>query len=304
VSVESLISGFVRPLVSFYSPLTKSTWVGSVLGVVVFGAASFLGWQHFFPVQAGEGWRFEVYLDDIPRVSALVMDKQGNLYVSQEFRQEQGVVFRLSPDGVRQTIVNKLSKPDGLALFLESVAISQEGGELPVLLWRDGKTEQLFMGNSVEGLASDGHALFVIEDVKHDGRILKYDPSKKETSTLRDGLEEGEGLTVCPDGSLFYTEKKKGWIKKWNPGNNDEIIARDLHEPAFLMCNTEGMWITEDLTHRARVLLLDASGVMQTVLTNLRSPQTILSISKGRFLVAEQGRERILELSQNSIAKQ
>ena len=184
-------------------------------------------------------------------------------------------------------------------MFQDGVALSQEGGKLPVLLWRDGKTEVLFTGDSVEGINSDGQALFGIEDVKHNGRILKYDPSNKTTSVLRDGLEEGEGIAICPGGHLFYTEKKKGWIKKWKPGNlenNDEIIVRDLREPSFLMCDAEGLWITEDRTHRARLLRLDASGTMRVILSHLRAPQTIISIGPGRFLMAEQGRGRILEI--------
>ena len=171
-----------------------------------------------------------------------------------------------------------------------------EGGKHPVLWWRGGETRSLFSGDSIEGLASDGRNLFAIEDVKQNGRLLKYDPETKETMTLRDGLEEGEGVTVCPDGRLFYTEKKKGWIKKFSPGNDDEVIARGLQAPSFLLCNTEGLWITEDLTHRARFLLLDYSGAMHTILSHLRSPQTILSIGKERLLVAEQGRGRILEV--------
>lgn len=62
------------------------------------------------------------------------------------------------------------------------------------------------------------------------------------------------------------------------------------------MCNIEGLWLTKNLTHRARLLLLDASGAMYTILSHLRPPQTILSIGKERLLVAEQGRGRILEV--------
>ena len=233
-------------------------------------------------------------------VSALLFDWRDNLYVSQEFRNEKGAIVRLHADGSREEIVSKLSKPDGLALFQNGIAIAQEGGKHQVLWWRDGETRSLFSGDSIEGLASDGWNLFAIEDVKQNGRLLKYDPGRKEVITLRDGLEEGEGVTVCPDGRLFYTEKKKGWIKKFGLGSSDEIVARGLHAPSFLMCNAEGLWITEDLTHRARFLLLDASGAMHTILSHLRAPQTILAIGKEHLLVAEQGRGRILDVKRNA----
>ena len=89
-------------------------------------------------------------------VSALLIDRHDNLYVSREFRNEKGTIVRLHTDGTRQEIVNNLSKPDGLALFQNGIAIAQEGGKQPVLWWRDGETRLLFSGDSIEGLASDG----------------------------------------------------------------------------------------------------------------------------------------------------
>ncbi len=281
----------------------KNTRLTIALLLLGLGVSSFLTWQHYYPVQAEDGWSFKVFLDDIPKVSAMVVDRQGNLYVSQEFNKQKGGVFRLQADGTRQNIMTRLSKPDGLVLLQDGVAASQEGGKHHLLWWREGKIEQLFSGDSIEGLASDGRHLFAVEDVKQHGRLLKYDPETKETTTLRDGLDEPEGIAVCPDGKLFYTEKKKGWIKRFRSGGSDEIAVRTLREPSFLMCNNEGLWITEDLTHGARLLLLDASGSTRTILTHLRSPQTIISIAPARFLVAEQGRGRILELNRLANAK-
>lgn len=267
------------------------------------GALAFLGWQHFYPVQVAAGWSFRVYRDDIPSISAMVIDHQGTLFVSQELRNGRGSIFKLLPDGSRQDVMTNLSKPDGLVLYQGGIAISQEVAETGVFSWRDGSTEKLFTGNNIEGLASDGRDLFAVEDVKHGGRLLQHNPENKETTALRDDLEQGEGVAVCPDGRLFYTEKKKGWIKNLRPGRDDEIVARGLHDPSFLMCDGEGLWITEDLTHRARLLLLDASGATHTILSHLRAPQTIIALAPGRFLVAEQGRGRILELDHSSDEK-
>jgi hypothetical protein len=42
-------------------------------------------------------------------------------------------------------------------------------------------------------------------------------------------------------------------------------------------------------------LLLDSQGVLHVVPTHLRSAQTVLPTGANRYLVAEQGRHRILE---------
>lgn len=268
------------------------------------GAVSlYQAWKHYYPVQIAAGWSLNVYREDIPMVSALAVDKLGNLYVSQEFNHGRGVIFRLTPDGARQDILTGLSKPDGMALYRDGIVASQEGGEQPVLWWKEGRTQTLFIDDNVEGLASDGRSLFAVEDLKRGGHLLKYDLETKEMAFLRDDLEESEGVAVCPDGRLFYTEKKKGWIKRFRPGNSDEIIVRGLRDPGFVMCNGDELWITEDLTHHARLLRLDASGKLETILSHLRSPQTVIALTPTRLLVAEQGRGRILELNRLSNAK-
>jgi len=287
----------------FLQPQIRKLWLWLALAGSG-GACAYLGWQHYYPVQASDGWSFKVHLDDIPKVSAMVVDRQGNLYVSQEFNNQQGVVFQLQPDGTRRNIMTKLSKPDGLVLFQDGVVGSQEAEKRPVLWWREGRTEILFEGNTLEGLASDGHNLFAVADLKQGGHLLKYDPENREVTILRGDLEEPEGITVCPNGSVLFTEKKKGWVKRFQSGGKDEIVASGLHSPSFLMCDRDGLWITEDMTHRARLLLLDGAGRMHTILTHLRSPQTIIAITPTRFFLAEQGRERILELNRHPNAKQ
>ncbi|MCY1507108.1 hypothetical protein D9M68_413740 [compost metagenome] len=85
-----------------------------------------------------------------------------------------------------------------------------------------------------------------------------------------------------------------------HPEGQDPLALRGLREPGFLLCNREGLWITEDATHMARVLLLDAQGDLNVVLSHLHSPQTIVEASPGRCLVAEQGRNRVLELQRET----
>ncbi len=285
--------------------LTARRWIaGLVATAVLLAGAAFLLWQHFYPVEAAAGWSVRVYLDDLPKVSALAKDPEGNLFVSQEQSGRQGMVLVVDRDGRRQRVLEGLTKPDGLQSFKGGIAISQEVNDSPVILLRHSLTQVLFSGNSIEGLASDGHHLFAIEDRKAGGRLLKFDPTTGAVSTLREGLTEAEGVAICPDGGLFYSEKGRGWVRKYAEGGDDPIVAAALNQPSFLLCNAAGVWLTEDATHRARLLHIAPDGSIHTVLSGLRSGQTILEIGPGRFLVAEQGRGRILELTRVQNAAQ
>ena len=69
-----------------------------------------------------------------------------------------------------------------------------------------------------------------------------------------------------------------------------------LNQPTFVMCDPRGLWITEDATHRARVLLVDTQGRQHTVMSLLKAPQAIIAVGNGSYLLAEGGRDRVLEL--------
>ncbi|WP_145152060.1 SMP-30/gluconolactonase/LRE family protein [Pseudomonas oryzihabitans] len=273
---------------------------GLALGVAVLAAGfAYPVWRHFYPVSAAEGWRYREVATDIPMVSALALDADGSLFVTQEFSSRRGSLLRLLDNGERQPVLGELSKPDGLVMFQGGLVVSQEGGPLPVFLLRDGQHQFLFDGNDVEGVATDGQTLYAIEDLPH-GRLLSYDPQQRRLAVLRDGLEEGEGVARCPDGRLFYTEKAKGWVKQWQPGGTDTLVASGLDAPGFVQCSADGLWITEDATHGARVLLVQPDGRLVTVLSHLRSAQTLIPRGDGHYLVAEQGRNRILEFSRDA----
>lgn len=272
----------------------------SLAALTLMVVGGFVAWRHFYPVTAAAGWSYKVYLEGIPQVSALAKDGQGALYISKELGNERGVILRWDAHGNLSEALLGLSKPDGLVAFGDGVVVSQEAGDLPVLWLRGGRAEVLFQGRSVEGVATDGRHLYAIEDRAGDGRLLRYDPATRVLSVLRSGLSEGEGVAVCPDGQLFYAEKGKRWVKRWQADGDDLLVADQLNAPGFLMCNDEGLWITEDATHRARLLLLDKAGALQTILRGLRSGQSVVSLAPGHLLVAEQGRGRVLEVQRQS----
>ena len=266
--------------------------------VVSVAIVSMLAWQHYFPVTAGSGWTSKVYLDDAPNVSAMALDDHGLLYVTREYNKQQGTLFKQFSDGSFQQVLAGLDKPDGLGKFRGGILISQEGGEYFLLWLHDGRVEKLFKGRNIEGIDSDANYIYAIEDRKGDGRLLRYDPAAGQVVILRAGLLEAEGIAVCPDGRLYYSEKKNGWVKQYRAdANADPVMHARLNAPGFLACNREGLWIAEDATHGARLLHADSSGKLQVVLNHLRSAQAVLQVAPGRLLVAEQGRNRILEIN-------
>lgn len=267
---------------------------------VLAGGLLFLVWQRFYPVTAAAGWAYRVHLDDLPQVSALAIDREGSLYWTRELGNGRGSLFRRSTDGSVTEVLAGLSKPDGLLSFRGGLVVSQEGGEQGVLWLHDGQSETLLTGRNVEGLASDGRLLYAIEDQAVDGRLLRLDAVSGALSVLRSGLREAEGVAICGNGDLFYTLKGKatgkGSVRRWLADGSDPVVLGDLNAPGFLMCNEDGLWISEDETHRARLLLLDFAGRLHVILSGLRSAQTVLALAPGRYLVAEQGRGRVLLL--------
>ncbi|WP_291994844.1 hypothetical protein [Candidatus Accumulibacter sp. ACC003] len=271
---------------------------------VLFGALLLLyliyaSWRQFYPVSTAAGWQVQVYREDIAMVSALALDGKGGLYVSQELSSGQGKILKLQAGGRLTEVLGGLSKPDGQVMFRGGLVTGQEGGTLPVLWLHDGKAESLFKANNVEGIATDGQVLYVIEDAR-PGRLLRYSPDSGELAVLRAGLDDGEGVSVCADGRLFYTEKRQGLVKQWHAEGPDIVVAAGLNAPGFVQCTADGVWITEDATHMARVLLLESTGKLRVILDHLRSAQTIIPLEPGSYLVAEQGRQRILKLNRQS----
>ncbi|MGV6474072.1 hypothetical protein [Azotobacter vinelandii] len=256
----------------------------------------FMAWQHFYPVSAAARWEYEIAHSQVTRASALLQDGQDNLLAAEELKDGQGRILKIDVAGKREVLVSGLHKPDGLVHFQGGIAYSQEGGTHPVNWLFQGRVHALFEGTNVQGLEADGHYLYAIEDRKQDGRLLRYDASTGETRVLRSDLEEAESIAICPDGSKFYTEKAKGIVRRLSDDGADPIHLERLNEPSFLRCDARGLWISEDATHRARLLLLNPQGRLETVLTHLRAPQVLLPTGTDTYLLAEGGRDRILEI--------
>lgn len=268
----------------------------AVLGLAAVAALAFFAWQNFYPVQASGNWTVRVAFEDVAKAAAIVPSPEGGLYVSQELKDGKGSIIHIAPGGERETLFGGLSKPDGMVAAQGGLVFSQEGGSAPVKLYRQGDVRDLFDGVNVQGLWSDGETLFAIEDRKRDGRLFRYQWRDQRLSILRDDLSEAESITRCPDGTMLYSEKEKGLIRQLSADGTDAPLAVQLDKPSYLLCDSNGLWVSEDLTHRARLLLIEPSGRVQTILSYLKAPQAITRLAEGRYLVAEGGRDRILEI--------
>ena len=86
-------------------------------------------------------------------------------------------------------------------------------------------------------------------------------------------------------------------VRELTEDGSDPMVVDGLNQPTFLMCDARGLWINEDATHRARLLLIDKQGHRQTILSFLKAPQSIVPTTRGTYLLAEGGRDRVLELT-------
>ncbi|MFJ4346259.1 hypothetical protein [Pseudomonas sp. NPDC089401] len=264
---------------------------------LVAATLGFFAWQTYYPVQAAAGWEVEVLHRDVDKAASLLQQADGSLLVSRELDDGHGSILKITTHGDRVVMLDNLSKPDGMVAAEGGWVFSQEGGQAPVTLFRDGQFVPLFEGFSVQGLWNDGDRLYAIEDRKGNGRLMRYDWQSGQLDVLRSGLSETEGLTRCHDGRLLYTEKASGLVRALADDGQDPIVVQGLRNPTFLMCDQRGLWISEDNTHRARLLRVDAEGTQHVVLTFLKAPQSIVADGKGGYLLAEGGRNRVLHLT-------
>ncbi|PJI47794.1 MAG: hypothetical protein CTR55_17280 [Pseudomonas sp.] len=282
------------------APSLRRSALGLILkttSLVVVAAIGFFVWQGFYPVQSADGWSCAVLHRDVEKAASLVPLPDGGLLVSQELKDDKGNILHIAADGKRRVMIDGLSKPDGMIAAQGGWVFSQENDGKPVQLLKDGKVSTLFMGNSVQGLWNDGDDLYAIEDSHQNGRLLRYRWSDGQLTVLREHLQETESITRCTDGSLLYSEKEKGLVHRFTEDGKDPVLLAGLNKPTFLMCDERGLWISEDSTHRARLLLWNGQGEPRTILSFLKAPQSIVPDGKGGYLLAEGGRDRVLQLT-------
>lgn len=271
--------------------------------VLVVVAALVGAYVRFFPVMTWHGWKSEVAFSDVERVSALAIDSRGTLYATQEFKSGDGRIVKLVAGEPAVTVVSGLDKPDGLSMLGDELIISQEGGDFPLLKFSPAENKHVslpFRGNNLEQIwvydSDDNPVIYAVED-KPQGKLLVFDVNARTTSVLAEGLEEAEGVSRCPDGSILFTEKS-GTVSKLTGPNVYEPIVTGLKDPGFVLCTQDGFWVTEDATNHSRLMLFENTPPYsrKIVASHLRSAQYVLELPDGSLLLVEQGRNRVLRL--------
>lgn len=274
----------------------------SILISIVLISGGFLLWQHYYPVVAKDSWEYKVIHDDIAKASALYKDQFGNLIVAEELNDGKGRILNIAPDGKRTVLFDKLNKPDGMTPFQGGIVFSQEAGTYPVYWLVKDELRTLFEGTNIQGLTPEGRYLYAVEDRGEKSRILRYDSETETIDVIRTNLNEAETLAICPNGSKFYNEKESNRVRQLTEDGTDPIILDEtqVKEPSFLKCDARGLWIAEDSTHRARLLLLKPNGKLRVILTHLKAPQQLLQIDEDKYYLAEGGRDRVIEIQKTN----
>ena len=269
-----------------------------VVGIVATLIATVLGIYWGLQVKTLSGWEYQTEFSDLEGVSGLA--KQGDLlYATQELFENEGRLISISPNGKRELIVGSLQKPDGLVISLGNLIFTQETIRIPVFEVINGLPSPLFFATRAEGIASTLNGdLYVIED-RPAGELLKYSRHSGLLEVLISDLVEAEGVCVMENGDIYYTEKREGVVYRLDDEGASPFLT-DLKKPGYLYCDEirEGIWITEDRQNFGRLLFSDSMAEMTVIASGLKSPQSIVMDGEGSLLLAEQGRGRILRMSQ------
>ncbi len=258
----------------------------------------------YCPAMAWNGWELTTLAEGVDRVSGLALAGDGSLYVTQEYQAPGGMVLRLSADHVRRVVLSGLDKPDGIFFDDGDLYVSQEGGIYPVRKVSPSGDQQS-IGVEAANLEqiwlvrdSDDLLLYGIED-RPLGNIVRYDFASGKSEVLARGIVEGEGVSVCPDGAIYYAEKEAGEINRLTADGGKELLAGGLNKPGFVSCEAEGVWVSEDANLGAKVYYIHRNPpyLKELVASHLRSAQYIVRSSPTSVLLAEQDRGRVLLLS-------
>jgi hypothetical protein len=241
------------------------------------------------------GLDYEVFAGDLPAVSALAFDRNGDLYATLEKRHGQGRLVHIR-NGRARDVLGGLDKPDGILLRGDTLYITNEEGPHGLVAYGAGVRRDLDGSIGAEGIATaDAGGILVIEDRKDVGRLLRVDPATSGIQVLVDGLNQAEGVCQTPAGEIYYVEKTSDRLSR-HVGGQTTTVATGLVKPAFLNCLADGsILITEDRTNFGR-LLRYRDGSLEVLARFLGSPQSVVVGTDGAYYLAEQRRNRVLKI--------
>lgn len=120
--------------------------------------------------------------------------------------------------------------------------------------------------------------------------ILGHVCARLAVSRFQADIVRVSALALEAQGRLGISQEladSEGTILRQNSAASLETVLHGLSK-------ADGLWLSEDRTHMAR--LLEPRGQLQVIWQHLRCAQTLITLAPGRYLLAEQGRKCILEL--------
>lgn len=244
-----------------------------------------------------DSWQQAVFMQDLPNVDNILMDRTGDMYATLERSRGEGQLVRIRDRRV-EVLVEGLHRPDGLASGEGLLFVTEEVKKGRVLSYHlhSGETrvvaQELRMPEGIE-VMNDGN-LVVSEDRK-DGTVLLLSMSG-ERKTLLQGLNRPEGLCRDRVGVLYIAITADGTIIRLD-GKHATVLISGLNEPDQVECAEDGsIWITEDASPGR--LLRYQSGRLELIRAMLDYPQGITFGPGTSVYVAEQKKGRILHLWQ------
>lgn len=250
----------------------------------------------YAPVSTMSGWQYTELEQNLPNISAVETGVSGELYALIEEKAGQGYLLSLR-SGVRERVLDGLSKPDGMIQDGSDLIISEEAvnGRLIRFSPASRQSTTLATLQLAEGIAADKNGNFILVEDNTPGRMVRVNKNGS-VDVLLDDLNKAEGVCIGATGNIYIAEKASGRILVVEKGIKKTFIE-GLQKPGVVTCTSnDELWITEDRTNTGRLLHFH-NKQMDVIASRLHNPQGISFDAQGRLLLAEQGRGRILAFS-------
>ncbi|MFC4070080.1 SMP-30/gluconolactonase/LRE family protein [Actinoplanes subglobosus] len=274
-----------------------------------------LYYPHMFPgevYRVGPDGGTPTLIAEVAQAVAVRFDRNGVLYVLSI--DEAGTITRIDGDQ-RTEIVTGIPGLDNAAfddanrMFVSSFS----SGGITEVLPDGGLREVVPRGLAGPyGIAVDGTGVLHVADhyrldgaflpfahaVATSGDDLHFTSQYGQVMTLggsirAENLDQPQGLTVRPDGTLLIAEAGAGRVLAIAPDDTLTVLADGLGRPVDITLDTEGRCYVSDESHGAVYRLDEGKPVL--VSDGLQAPQG-LTVSGNRLLIAEAGRRRLLAL--------
>lgn len=251
------------------------------------------------PVSVDEAWQYTEVARDLPNISAVQTDSNGDIYALLEDKLGQGYLLMLH-DGIRKHVLDGLEKPDGMIADGHDFIISEEASNGRLIRFTPSNQHSSILAKlqSAEGIAVESNGDFLVVEDRMPGRLVRV-TNNGNVDVLLNNLNKAEGVCTSKSGHIYIAEKGSGRILVLKDGLKT-VLIEGLNKPGVVTCGLDNeIWITEDRTNSGRLIHFE-NNQLTTIAGHLHNPQGISFDTGGRLLLAEQGTGRILAFTRKN----